>query len=97
MGSYIFSGCGRTSRLGLSAINRWGRGFYTVRVGVDPGDRRNRPLLVGVVDIGMEKFLKWGLDPIIPACGGTSMAVCVGIIMFSTNLPEKSERCLAVI
>ena len=35
----------------LSAISRWGRGFYTARGGVDPEGRRFCPHLVGVVEI----------------------------------------------
>ena len=39
----------------LSVISRWGRGFYTVRGGVDAKDRRFHPRLV--VEIDLQGFL----------------------------------------
>ena len=35
----------------LSAIDRRGWGFHTVRGGVDPGDHRFRPQVFGFVDV----------------------------------------------
>ena len=34
-----------------SATSQWGCGFYTVRGGIDQGDLRFRPWVVGVVEI----------------------------------------------
>ena len=33
-----------------SAITQWGWGFHTLRGGIDPGDLRLRPRLVGFVE-----------------------------------------------
>ena len=52
-----------------SAIGRWDWGFHTVRGGVNPGDHRFRPGVVGVVDV-MERFLNLGSGPILPGCDG---------------------------
>ena len=38
-------------RLIQSATNQWGRGFYTLQGGVDLGDLRFRPRVVGVVEM----------------------------------------------
>ena len=42
-----------------SATSQWGWGFHTVRGDNDPGDRRFRPRVDGVVDVCMEVFLIW--------------------------------------
>ena len=34
-----------------STITQWGRGFHTLRGGIDPGDLRLRPRVVRVVEI----------------------------------------------
>ena len=56
--------------LSQSAITRWGWGFHTLGSGINPGDLRFRPRVVGVVD--MEGFLTRGWELILPGCGGTS-------------------------
>ena len=62
----ILAGCGGTSALARgakpspragsmrpsrSAITQWGWGFHTLRGGIDPGDLRFRPRVVGVVEV----------------------------------------------
>ena len=34
-----------------SATSQWGWGFHTLRSGIDPGDPRFRPWVVGVLEI----------------------------------------------
>lgn len=41
-----------------SAISRWSWGFSTVRGGIDPGDDRFRPRVVGVLVIKKEFYLR---------------------------------------
>ena len=61
---HILPGCGGTAALvrgatlaarwlhePQSAITQWGWGFHTLRGGIDPGDLRFRPRVVGVVEI----------------------------------------------
>ena len=82
---------GRTSSHNLPAISRWCWGFYTVRCGVDPGDRRSCPrwleLLVcaGIPERGI------GFYP--PS--RNLIASMNGMFLFSTNLLKKSQRRLA--
>ena len=46
-----------------------GWGFYTVRGGIDPVDRRFIPRFVGVVVMEANLIRGWGL--ILPGCDGT--------------------------
>ena len=39
---------------GQSAIRRWGCDFHTMGGGINPGDIRFRPRVVGVVDVWMD-------------------------------------------
>ena len=44
-------GAGGFTNPSQSAISQWGRRFYTVRGGIDPGDHRSRPRFVGAADL----------------------------------------------
>ena len=50
-GTLVSPGGAGTTNPSRSTISRWGWGFYTVRGGIDPGDRRFRPRFVGVVEL----------------------------------------------
>ena len=45
-------------------MSQWSWGFHTVRGGIDPGDRRFRPRVVGVVDVW--KIFYAGMGPYPP-------------------------------
>ena len=40
-----------STNLSQSAASQWGWGFHTVRGGIDPGDHRFRPRIVGVIEV----------------------------------------------
>ena len=44
-------GAGGLTNPSQSVINPWGRGFHTLRGGIDPEDHRFRPQFVAVVDV----------------------------------------------